>query len=630
MINPVTKEKTMKKLLSLLLALTLGLSLTVPPASALTLEDAKNLLAANYMDGLPPEILELDDLSSILEAIGDPYTFYMDAERYTAFDESVNGESVVGIGASVETAFDNGGYRVLSILPDSPALEAGVLPGDIVTAADGVPMSPDVDPRVPITGEEGTPITITVNRNGEVLEFDLIRRLVDIPIVTFEQDGSAGVITCISFGYTTSTSIQNALRSLEKDTAVWIVDLRSNPGGTSTSTAASASLFTGGGTMLYLRDGTGRYYPTYTPSTYPDMTDKPVIVLTSAHSASGSELFAGDIRAYEAGIALGQRSLGKGTAQIILDETNCAFMENGEAMKITAYRFFSPDGATNHILGVLPTLLISPDNTMEAAMLLTRPKPSWASGYLKLEIADQTLYINAKDAISKDNKAAFTELLEALPPSAKLYEGSGAAIWTEIDPASLAKKNHLNFNARTFSDISGSPYAREINTLAAYLILDSSAGNFRPGDVITRAQFAAMAASALDLPAGKSGKFSDVSPDSPYAGAINAMTDLGFLSGQGNGTFNPEGTITVQEAVTILSKIAAWSSMDGFALEQAGLPVGELLDYLDWAEWARVPARVLTTLEALPDGLAPAANLTREQAAAMLCRLMENIHLIWD
>lgn len=620
----------MKKLLSSLLALTLGLSLAVLPASALTLEDAKRLLAANYVDDIPPEILELDDLAAILEALNDPWTFYMDAEQYIAFDESVNGETVVGIGASVETAFDNGGYRVLSVLPDSPALEAGILPGDILTATDGVPMSPEVDPRVPIVGEAGTPITITVNRNGETLEFDLIRRSVDIPIVTFEQNGSAGVITCISFGSTTSASIQKAIQELDKDTAVWIMDLRSNPGGSSTATASSAGLFIGGGTMLYFRDGTGRYYPTFTPSDYPDMTDKPVIVLTSSSSASGSELFAGDIRTYEAGIALGQRTLGKGTAQIILDETNCAFMEKGEALKLTAYRFFSPDGATNHILGVLPTLLISPDNTMAAAMLLTQPKPSRASGYLKLEIADQTFYIDAKKAMSADNKAAFTELLEALPPSAMLYEGSGATNWTETDPASLAQKNRLAFTARTFSDVSGSPYAREINTLAAYLILNGSAGAFQPDSTITRAQFAAMASSALDLPAGKSDKFSDVSPDSPYADAINAMTDLGFLSGRGGGVFDPEAAITVQEAVTALSKMAAWSSIDGFALEQAGLPVGELLDYIDWAEWARVPARMMTTLEALPEGLTPSAGLTREQAAAMLCRLMERTHLIWD
>ena len=475
----------MKKLLSSLLALTMALSLAVLPASALELEDAKKLLAIHYVDGVAPEVLELDSLDAILEAIGDPYTFYMTPEQYQSFNQSVNGRTVVGIGATVETAYD-GGYRVMSVLPDSPALEAGIQPGDILTAVDGVPTSPDVDPRVPVTGEEGTVVTLTVNRNGQVLEFTLTRRAVNIPIVTYEQVGSAGVIDCISFGATTAQSIQEAIRELDGDTAVWIMDLRANPGGDSGATATSASLFTGGGIMLYFRDGSGQYHYSYTLPEFPDMTDKPVIVLTSEHSASGSELFAGDMRTYQAGIALGQRSFGKGTAQIIFDETNSDVMENGEAMKITAYRFFSPDGATNHVVGVLPTLLVSPENTSAAALLLTSPKPARAKDFLKLELAGQTFYIDVREAVKAENKAAFVELLEALPPSAKLYEGSGVQSWTQLTPAQLAQQRGLSFTSRTFSDTADCQYAREIDTLAAYHILNGyEDGKFHPDDTWT-------------------------------------------------------------------------------------------------------------------------------------------------
>ncbi len=621
----------MKKAISALLSLAIALSLAVLPASALELEDAKKLLAVNYVDGVSPEILELDSLDAILEAIGDPYTFYMNAEQYQAFNQAVNGQTVVGIGATVETAYD-GGYRIMSILPNSPALEAGIKPGDILTAADGVPMSPEVDPRVPIVGEEGTPLTLTVNRDGQILEFALTRRSVDIPIVTYKQAGSAGIIDCISFGSTTARSIQEALRELDEDTAVWVVDLRSNPGGDSGATATSASLFTGGNVMLYFRDGSGRYHYSYTAPEFPDMTDKPVIVLTSAHSASGSELFAGDIRTYEAGIALGQRSLGKGTAQIVVDETNSSLMKDGEAMKITAYRFFAPDGATNHILGVLPTLLISPENTQAAALLLTSPKPARAEGWLRLDIAGQTFYLDSKEVSKAENRPAFTELLEALPPSATLYTGSMTQTWTETDPAALAAKFGLSLQTRTFADAADSPYAREIDTLASYLILSGCEdGGFHPGDTLTRAQFAALVSSALDLPAKEGGKFSDVAADAWYAAPISAMTGMGFLSGRGDGTFGPDDTITYQEMLTVLSQVAAWASMDGYDLAKASLLPEELLEYYDYAEWARVPARNLDALEALVDGgPAPTDPVTREVAAATLCRLMESIHLIWD
>ncbi len=620
----------MKKLLSSLLALTMALSLAVLPASALELEDAKKLLAIHYVDSVAPEVLELDSLDAILEAIGDPYTFYMTPEQYQSFNQSVNGRTVVGIGATVETAYD-GGYRVMSVLPDSPALEAGIQPGDILTAVDGVPTSPDVDPRVPVTGEEGTVVTLTVNRNGQVLEFTLTRRAVNIPIVTYEQVGSAGVIDCISFGATTAQSIQEAIRELDGDTAVWIMDLRANPGGDSGATATSASLFTGGGIMLYFRDGSGRYNYSYTLPEFPDMTDKPVIVLTSEHSASGSELFAGDMRTYQAGIALGQRSFGKGTAQIIFDETNSDVMENGEAMKITTYRFFSPDGATNHVVGVLPTLLVSPENTSAAALLLTSPKPARAKDFLKLELAGQTFYIDVREAVKAENKAAFVELLEALPPSAKLYEGSGVQSWTQLTPAQLAQQRGLSFTSRTFSDTADCQYAREIDTLAAYHILNGyEDGKFHPDDTLTRAQFVTLVASALDLPAGKGGQFSDVQEDQWFAAPVSAMTDMGFLSGRGDGTFGPNDTITYQEMVTVLSNVAAWTSMDGYDLNNSDLLPEELVEYYDWAEWARVPARNLDALEALTGELAPTDLVTREIAAATLCRLMESTHLIWN
>ncbi len=621
----------MKKLLSSLLALALGLSLAVLPASALELDQARELLAVHYVDGVPPEVLELPSLDAILKAIDDPYTFYMTPEQYDAFNQSVNGQTVVGIGATVETAY-NGGYRVMSVLPDSPAQEAGIRPGDIITAADGTAMSPEVDPRIPVSGLEGTSVTLTINRNGQTLELTLTRRAVPIPIVTYEQRDGAGVIDCISFGSTTASSVQEAILSMDGDTSVWIMDLRSNPGGDSRSTAASVSLFTGGGIMLYFRDGAGHYNYTYTLPDFPDMTDKPVIVLTSEHSASGSELFAGGIRTYDAGIALGQRTFGKGTAQIVFEERNCPYMKNGEAMKITAYRFFAPDGATNHVTGVLPTLLISPENTDKAAMLLTHPEPRRLDGYWKLVLSGQTFYLKSSDAREEENQAAFTELLEALPLSAALYKGSGAATWTLVSPEQAASELGLSFTPRTFTDTEDSQFAREIDILSTYHILKGFGdGTFRPGETISRAQFCAMAASALGLPAsaGKPGRFSDVPDSAWYAGAVNAMANMGFVSGSG-GTFRPGQAITYQEMTSILSRVAAWVSMDGYDLDGLLLTPEEVEKYSDFAPWAQAPARNLDELNALAGDLAPTDPGTREIAAAMLCRLMERTHLIWN
>ena len=581
------------------------------------------------MDGVPPEVLELDSLDAILEALGDPYTYYMTPEQYDWFNQSVNGQVVVGIGATVENAF-SGGYRVMSVLPQSPALEAGLQPGDLLVAVDGLELTAETDPRTYIVGQEGTSVTITVVREGVRLDFTLTRRAVTIPIVTYETQGGAGYIECISFGETTADTFEEAIKALEDHAEVWIVDLRANPGGDSKATAATAGHFVGSGIMLYFRDGAGDYNYTFTLPGYPDLTDKPVIVLTSEHSASGSELFAGDIRAYGAGIALGQRTFGKGTAQIIFDETNCPYMEGGEAMKITTYRFFAPDGATNHVVGVLPTLLISPENTEKAAMLLTQPKPSRAEGHFKLEIAGQTFYIDAKQAAGGENAAAFTELLEALPYASALYKGTGAVTWTVLAPEQAARELNLSFTPRTFADTADSPYGREIDLLGTYQIVSGyQDGGFHPEDGVTRAQFCAMVASALDLPAGKTNRFSDVPDGAWYAGAVNAMAEMGFVSGS-DGRFAPGAAVSCQDMVSILSRVAVWASMDSYDLDQELLTLEERETYSAYASWAQKSARCLDRLGVLLEDVSPADPGSRSTAAAMLCRLMENTELIWD
>ncbi|MGE4276911.1 MAG: S41 family peptidase [Lawsonibacter sp.] len=623
-----------KKLFAFLLTLALTLSITAIPAAALSAEDAKQLLQEYYVDEIPEDVLALDSLDEILAALDDPYTVYMSAEQYQQFLSAVNGDTVVGIGVSIQATFDNG-YKIMSILPNSPAQEAGLEAGDLIIGVDGVTLTDSTDVRSLIAGEAGTSVTITVTRqsDGRQKDYTIVRRSVVIPIVTYDTVDNAGVIDCTSFGDTTVDTVEEALSTLNDDVSVWIMDLRSNPGGTSDAAAGAAGLFVGSDIMVYFRDADGEYNYLYTLPSCPDLTDKPLIVLTSPYSASGSELFTAAARDHGFGIAIGQRTFGKGIAQIVLDDTNTDGLFDGDALKITAYRFYSPDGTTNHKIGIIPTLTVSPENTAAVALLLSQPTPSSAGGFLKLNLAGQTFYLSRKTVANVNNKAAVTELLEALPPSAVLSEGYAGSTWNPISPADLAAELKLDYTARTFSDLSDTPFETDINTLAASELLSGYGdGTFRPDSPITRAEFCAMVSTALNLPSsGKSLPFSDTEDGAWYSDAVSAMASQGFLSGYGDGTFRPNNTITYEEMVTILSSVAAWSNMDGYAMSQEdGVPVNEWLSYQDFSQWAQVPAWTLDHLGALVGDLTPAENCTRGVAAGTLCSLMEGIHLLWD
>lgn len=619
----------MKRLFSALLALGLSLSLTVP-AAALEVEDAKQLLKTYYVDSLPEGFDEMDSLDEILSAINDPYTIYLTADEYQQLLSSINGSSVVGIGVSINTVFDNG-YQILSILPGSPALEVDLKAGDRITAVDGVELTASMDPAALIRGEAGTQVTLTILReNGQVCQVSITRQEVSIPIVTYEMSGDALAIQCDSFGDSTAKTIAQALTELEEDAAICIVDLRANPGGTSTAAAGSAGLFVGSGIMSYFRDADGKYNYVYTLPSCPDMTDKPLIVLTSSYSASGSELFAAAIRDYGAGIGLGQRTFGKGVAQYIFDESIEPDLFDGDCLKITVYRFFSPEGATNDTVGVLPTLMISSENTVAAALLLSSPKPQQAQGYLKLEIAGQIFYLDLEHALEEENRSAFIELLESLPGTAKLYQGVGGG-WTSTTPSVLAENLGLHFTPRTFSDTADSQFEQAINTLACYQLLSGyEDGTFRPGQTITRAEFCAMVCAALDLPLSENTAFSDVPSSAWYAGAVGAMSGRGFLSGYGDGTFRPNATITYEEMVAVLANVSAWACMDGYDYAQMELAGQAPQVYGAFSPWARTAARNLDLLGALVGELQPSDSGTREVAAGMLCALMEGAGLLWN
>ena len=618
-----------RKLLSALLALSLTFSLSAAPAAALTLDEARQLLRDHYVDQIPESILSLDSLDEILEALGDPYTYYMTAEQYQQFTDSVNGETLVGVGITVQTAYDDG-FLVLSILPNSPAKEAGLQAGDRIIAVDGVEMTATTDVRSAVTGKEGSTVTLTIRRSdGQVRDFTMQRRAVVIPIVTYDKEGNAGVIECISFGDSTGDTIEEALTALEPDVAAWIMDLRSNPGGDADAAAVSAGLFVGSDIMVYFRDANGNYRFVGTTQYCPDLTDKPLIILTSDYSASGAELFSADARDLGFGIAIGQTTFGKGIAQMIFNSANTEDLFDGDAMKITVYRFYSPDGTTNQWMGVIPTLVMSKENTKTAAMLLTQPEPSRNAGYYKLELAGWTFYISRDEALSGDNRSAFTELLEALPPSAALYEGERNSGWNAVTPAKLAESLGLDFHARTFADAADSPFATEIDTLSTFGLLEGyEDGTFRPTNAITRAEFCAMLANVLDLPEGQNLSFSDVADDAWYNKAVSAMAARGFVSGMGDGTFRPDDTITYEQMTTILSSVAVWASMS--AEELNGKTDISLADYQDFSSWAQKPAWIMDQLDALVGDLQPQDLATRETAAGMLYAMMDSLHMLWQ
>ncbi len=625
----------MKKLFRSLTAVLVCI-IFVLPVHALSVEQARELLDTYYIDNLPPAAYQAQTLEELIGALNDPYTVYLSAEEYQRFMDSINDEKTIGIGVSIQE--DLKGMLITSVLDDTPAQQAGLEPGDIITAANGVKLTSSEVATAQLGGEEGTAVTIRVlKQDGREVQLELIRRPFSVATTvrsSLSENGSAGLILCTSFGDETPKHFTEAITKYDDTVNTWIIDLSSNPGGTSNSGSAAAGRFIGPQITYYLRDGEDYYRYGYTTNINPRITEHPAILLTTGSTASSAELFSGAIRDYGAGIAVGQRTFGKGIAQQAFDETAFPELFSGDALKITTYRFFSPNGATNDGLGVFPTLLISHENIYPVALLLSHDLNSSGTQLLDLEIAGCAFSIDLELAASEPYRSAFTELLEALPPSAELFYYKEGQDWQEPTPAQLAQQLGLtDYTPRTFSDVADSPYLPSIDTLAVYgLVGGYGDGTFRPDAPLTRAEFCAMLTNlfGLDLSPVNHSAFSDVSAKDWYAPAVHAMCDKGYVNGYGDGSFRPETPITQEEALCILAKVTTYLNMFAYNLQAQGTDEDALNAYDHYSDWARPAAWLLDEFQVSLSGVQPKETTSRELAAELMFRILTQTDILWD
>ncbi len=604
-------------------------------AQALTPDQARDLLTQYYIDEVPQPVLDQDTIEQMLEVLGDPYTQYFSPEQYNIFTSSMEDSQLVGVGGSFTLAKD--GLLTVRIFPGSAAEQAGLQEGDLITAADGQPLaglSLDQAGMV-LRGTEGTTLSITYLRDGVSSTVTLTRTPFLVPTAYTEiWEGRIGYLDCDTFGADTLTHFLEDLSRHDATVSGWMVDLRDNPGGDYSAAMGTIGCFTGQDTRSYLRDGMGQY------AAYGTGVDKqtthPLLVLTNAGSASASELFAASIRDTGSGLLVGERTYGKGVAQTVLDQNSFpAYFPDGDAMKITTFRFYGPSGATNDTIGVIPHLLLDASLADEVGTLLLGEPPAESSAqYLRLELAG-VWYLSLDQALTAEYRPAFVSLLEALPEGAVLQQGSAEG-WAAVSPADLARELALTeYTPRGFADTSSSPYEAQIQHLAAYdMLRGTGEKSYQPTAPLTRAQLCSLLAQVLNCktPAGTS-TFSDVSMEDWYGPAVHALASMGLVNGTGGSLFEPDAPISHEQFITIMSRLAKRLSM-AMDLTWQDRPDTAGDSFSHWSDWAREEAWLLSqsqtgllnnTVNLLwmaPEQIDPAAVTTREEAAALTYSLL--------
>ena len=618
----------MKKRLFRLGALCCVAAMTITTgAQALSVEEAYDILQRSYVDKLPRAAQDAKSLDELF-SYTDDYTYYMTAEEYQAFLQGVEGDvSFAGIGA--EITYVPEGIRIVSVLKGGGAEKAGLAAGDIIIAIESESCAPGgAEHRAKLLGEAGTSVTVTVRHaDGTQADYTVTRALVTQTNTTVSVTGGVGYIDCDSFGTQTGTYFQEGVRGNDSAVHAWIVDLRGNGGGLTSAAVSALGAFSGEGDLIYFVDQDGES----TAQSYSgkDLTDKPAIVLMDSGSASASEIFAGGVLGTGSGIVIGTRSYGKGVAQVLYDESNCPYL-HGDAVKVTAYRFYCAGGNTTDRIGVVPTLYIPQDQAVAAARLLSGEKTK-DSAYPRLVLNGCDFYIDIP-AGKESSSAALEAILAALTPDAVLYWGENGGERKLTLAQAREKCGFAASSALDFSDVADSEYAREIDSLAASRIVFGDGGKFRPDATMTRAEVCALLAQALDLYSTANGCFTDVAKGSWYAPSVNAMAAIGLVSGVGGGKFDPNATMTQEEFITVLGRLVEFVNLDAREfLDKNPLAILQPLPkYKSFSHWGIRSAELLTNSVFDENGdavnmycmsledIEPQVPILREQAAAAL------------
>lgn len=298
---------------------------------------------------------------------GDKYAEYYNAEEFSAFMEDGGGE-MQGIGISVIYNADYGVIEVINVMPDSPALEAGVQPGDFIVTVGLGDDAKNVSelgyyPALGLLqGKAGTICEFTVARGDDYskkVDFSIERGYVSEQNVLFhqyEKNKEIGIIKILEFDDKTPEQFFEAVNSLQANGAKkFAFDVRYNPGGDLNAICKILDFLLPEGPIISMKNKDG--IESMIPSDSSEF-NAPMVVLCNGSTASAAELFTSALMDYDKATSIGNLTYGKGSMQTIIP------LGDGSGVKLTTKMYFPPFSEGYDGIGITPDIEIDMDESL--------------------------------------------------------------------------------------------------------------------------------------------------------------------------------------------------------------------------------------------------------------------------
>ena len=332
------------------------------------LEIIKNIFTLYSYYDLEDDALMNGALKGLAQGTGDRYAEYYTEEEFSAMMDDSNGD-MQGIGISVIHNTDYNVIEIINVFPNSPALEAGLEPGDLITyvgiGENATPVEElgYTNAVMALQGTAGTFCEFTVNYGdnyAQIKEYSIERGFVKEQTVTHricETDKTVGIIKILEFDATTPDQFLTAIDDLKANGVEKLIfDVRYNPGGNLTSICEILDFLVPEGPIIRIRDKDGKEETVDSDESEFNM---PMVVLCNGSTASAAELFTSALMDYDKAISVGNVTYGKGSMQTTIPLTD------GSGVKLTTKMYFPPFSEGYDGIGITPDIEIDMDESTE-------------------------------------------------------------------------------------------------------------------------------------------------------------------------------------------------------------------------------------------------------------------------
>jgi carboxyl-terminal processing protease len=300
--------------------------------------------------------LQEASLKGMVGSLGDRFSEYFTPSEAKQFKQSLSGK-FEGVGMSVDSRDTKKGLKVAKVYPKTPASEAGIHAGDLITEVNGKPIagqSADVT-TAKIRGPAGTKVTLTFKSGSKTRTVSVERRQIDLPLVAGRIVKRGGMkiahVRLAAFDQGASKQLRaEILKELKKGAQGIVLDLRSNPGGDLSEGVSVSSLFLKKGQLVVSTKGRTQPEQKFDAEGGAIPSNLPMVVLVDGNSASAAEIVTGALKDHGRATVVGEKTFGKGVFQSVEP------ISNGGILKITAGLYYLPKGENLGGHGIEPAV----------------------------------------------------------------------------------------------------------------------------------------------------------------------------------------------------------------------------------------------------------------------------------